>query len=324
MTSGDERERLDFFYQVYGLTVQSELELPELCPITPCKCEATVRFGDVPDCLDDSINDFDWISYSSRRCLLRIENIGRFLVEKGNTIIVDRRLDRSRERGFEVPAADVRVFLLGSAFGALLHQRDLLPLHVSAVESSGGIWAFTGNSGAGKSTMAGWFHRKYSWPMISDDVSVIRPEFEEALLFPGPRKLKLWEDAVEYLGCKDEKLVQDLTNTPKFQLYLSDLNQYQPQPMRGLVALERCDEGERPRLEKLKGAQALKVIMDAVYRPYMAEWFRDPGELMQNLVKLCNQVDVYRFRRQWALEQMELQLNPLIDKIRIAEGLGKP
>lgn len=322
MNTGDRCNRFSLFYQVYGLTVQSELELPELSSITQCNCEATVRFGDVPEFLSDEINDFDWISYSSRRCLIRIENIGRFLVENGKTITIDRRLDRFRKRGTGVHAADVRAFLLGSAFGALLHQRDFLPLHVSAVESPGGTWAFTGDSGAGKSTIAGWMHRRYNWPMISDDVSVIRPEFEEALLFPGPRKLKLWEDAVKHLGCKEEKLVRDLSNTPKFQLYLSDRTQYQPKAMQALVALERCSESERPRLEKLKGAEALRVIMEAVYRPYMAEWFRDSGELMHNLIKLCNQVDVYRFRRRWSLDQMEAQLTPLIDRIREAERLG--
>lgn len=312
-----------YHYQVYGLTVESALELPELPSIDPRKCNVSIRFGIVPDCLDEPISDFDWISYSANQCLLRIKDIGNFLIENGTTITIDRRLDRSLERDCRVPAADVRALLLGSAFGALLHLRAWLPLHVSAIDSAGGVWAFTGDSGAGKSTIAGWLHRKFNWPMLSDDVSVIRPESQEPILYPGPRKLKLWQDTVEYLGCKDEKLVQDLSNTPKFQLYLSDTYQYKPKPMRCLVVLDRCNPGESPSLEKLKGTQRFDAIMGAVYRPFMAEWFREPKGLMRDLVKLSNQIDIYRFRRQWSLQQMERQLDPLLEEIGNANCLGE-
>jgi hypothetical protein len=40
---------------------------------------------------------------------------------------------------------------------------------------------------------------------------------------------------------------------------------------------------------------------------------------MQDLVSLCNQVDVYRFRRPWSLEQMEQQLEPVLDEILAPE-----
>ena len=46
--------------------------------------------------------------------------VGRYRIEAGNRITVES------EPG--VPERNVRLFLLGSAFGVLLHQRGLLPV----------------------------------------------------------------------------------------------------------------------------------------------------------------------------------------------------
>lgn len=85
-----------------------------------------------------------------------------------------------------VPARDVRQYLLGMSLGVLLYQRDWLPMHVSALHTPTGVWAFTGHSGAGKSTLGAWLHYTQGWPMISDDVAVIKPEDSQAYLYPGP------------------------------------------------------------------------------------------------------------------------------------------
>src|SRR5687767_37791 len=68
-----------------------------------------------------------------------------------------------------VPEQNLRLYLLGSAFGALLHQRGLLPLHANAVEIDGKAVAFMGASGEGKSTLAAWFHDR-GFNIIADDV----------------------------------------------------------------------------------------------------------------------------------------------------------
>ncbi|EWG98231.1 hypothetical protein [Halomonas sp. BC04] len=92
------------------------------------------------------------------------------------------------------------MYLLGTALGALLHQRHWFPLHVSALATPSGAWAFTGESGAGKSTLAAWLHHHCGWPLISDDVAVVKPGEMIPRLHPGPPRLKLWQDALAMLG----------------------------------------------------------------------------------------------------------------------------
>lgn len=310
-------DRNGFFYHVYGLIIQSDLEIPELSTIEFAKADVRVRIGDVPANLQPPSKDFNWIAYGEQTCLIRQEGVARFLVKNGAEIIIDRREQRGRERGSGVPLADVRLFLLGSAMGALLHQRGLLPLHVSAVETPEGVWAFTGDSGDGKSTIAALLHKRFGCQLVSDDVSVLSFAGGRPMLNAGPRKIKLWEDAVLKLGFQHENMAQDLSNTPKFQLYLHSERIGGPVPLAALVLLERATARSKATIEKLAGRQAFHVCMASVYRPYMADWFRNRKEILAELSTLSNGIDVYRYRRQWSLKNIDGGLKVLVDKMSL-------
>ncbi len=49
---------------------------------------------------------------------------------------------------------DVRLFLLGSVMGAVLHYRGVTPLHGNGFVHEGGAVLVLGNMGVGKSTLA--------------------------------------------------------------------------------------------------------------------------------------------------------------------------
>jgi len=304
-----------FRYSVYGVTVDSELEIPELCESDHGLADVVVSLGDVAEHLPDAIRRGQWFEHNRNACLFKVRDIARYLVSEGRSIRVDRRIDRNRQPGCGAPAADIRLYLLGSAFGALLHQRGWLPLHVSAVDTGSGVWAFTGPSGAGKSTLAGWFHRTLNWPILSDDVSVIKPQEGRPVIYPGPRKLKLWRDAINHLGCADEKLSQDLSNTDKFQLFLNETVAVESAVLKGLVVLEQCPANQPPGLRRLKGLDALKACRLAVYRPYMERCFRNRAEFLEDLINLARRIEVYCFRRHWSLPNMTEQMEPLLQTL---------
>ncbi len=304
-----------YYYQVYGLTVHSDLELPELVPVDACVAQARIRFGSLPKKLDTAIHDFGWISATDEICLIKQQGIARYLISKGTEIVIDRREQRGRQRGSGARAADVRLFLLGSALGALLHQRGLLPLHVSAVQTPEGVWAFSGESGDGKSTIAAMLHKKFGCPLISDDVSVLGFEGSRPVLRPGPRKVKLWEDAVHYLGYQKESLSQDLSNTPKFQLYLATEQPSDSLPLLGLVFLDRREGSGKTALKRLSGLNAFHVCMASVYRPHMVGWFGHRAKILAELAALSNHVSVYRYSRLWSLTSLENELEVLKEEM---------
>lgn len=302
-------EPASYRYQVYGLVVDSDLALPELVPCAARAADASIGLGPVPAALDEVLVRASWCEVGRREFLLSIDSVARYHVADGQRIAIELDADG------RAPAADVRLWLLGSAFGALLHQRGLLPLHVSAVKAPGGVWAFTGESGEGKSTLAAFLHRRLGWPLVSDDVSVVTVQDGESIVHPGPRKLKLWQDALDTLEFSGCRAVRDLSNTDKFQLYLPDEDDYRPEVLRGLVLLESAGADTPPVLERLTGAEAFSACLAAVYRPYMEHWFKLPQQRLDELVGLCRQVPIYRFRRARSLTALEHNLLPLLERM---------
>ena len=308
-----------FSYRVYGLSVVSEIELPELqASAHDAPVDLRIRVGEVPERLDDVQHRSSWFQANAQACLITIPGVCRLHVRDGRDIVIDRQL---RSDGRPAPAADVRLYLLGSALGAALHQRGRLPLHVSAVRGAQGAWAFTGPSGAGKSTLSATLHLRYGLQLVSDDVSAVRLDQRQPLVFPGPRKLKLWQDAAEHLRCDPGALSRDLSGTDKFQLYLGDGSSgmnADAVPLQALVSLESSPEPTAPTLEKLSGGNAFDVCLTALYRPYMAYWYRTRREVMADLLALCSRIEIYRFRRYWSLEAMDEQLAPLLEAMGVA------
>lgn len=309
------QQPLRFHYYTYGMTIESEIELPELLPVEPsASADVAIRTADIPESLANATFSGKWVQLSPNQCQLNVQGIARYRIEEGRCILVDPRMLDDGEEG--VTARDVRQYLLGMSLGVLLYQRNWLPMHVSALKTPSGVWAFTGHSGAGKSTLGAWLHYTQGWPMISDDVAVIKPEDDDAYLYPGPPRVKLWKDALQSLGIDTEGLVRDLTRHDKYHLMVDEAFHRQPEPLKALVILERSAEGEKASLEPLKGVEAFRTVMGALYRPDVGQEFNSPADLMGRIAKLTDRIDVYRYRRPWSLDDMDSSVENLLDFIK--------
>jgi ABC-type multidrug transport system fused ATPase/permease subunit len=149
-------------YTAYGLHIASELILPELMPGPVGQPDVYIRFGHVPTSLASPHSIGDYFQASPGTFLLKVPDTAHYLVVKGREIWINQ-VNRCGDD-------EVRLFLLGSAFGALLHQRHILAMHASAIQTARGAVLFVGPSGNGKSTLvAAFLHRGYR--MLADDVT---------------------------------------------------------------------------------------------------------------------------------------------------------
>jgi hypothetical protein len=251
-------------YTVHGLEIASELALPELRPsLDPAAApDVVVRCASVPRHADDPDDRWFFVR-GDGDAVVRIVGIATFVARGGVSIDVDA-----------APGADpaaVRVYLLGSALGVLLHQRGDLPLHVSAVVIGGRAWAFTAPAGTGKSTLAAALHLHAGLPLVTDDVGVVRPAPDGsggAWLWPGPALLKLREDAFDGVRSVAPMALPEYAGSEKVRLAVPGDRMCGPVPLAGILHFVR---GVRSGPEALRpvratGAQAFLVAQASVYR----------------------------------------------------------
>lgn len=306
--------KLRYYYRTYGMTICSEIEIPEIREIPPVESpDLEILTDNVGSRMESATYSDQWYQIGDQRCQIEIPGIADYRIEGGQRLLLDRRgVGGSSE---STRPEDIRLFLLGSALSVLLYQRRWLPLHVSALDTPSGVWAFTGHSGAGKSTLGAWLHYMQGWPLVSDDVAVIKPEEETPLLHPGPSRVKLWQDALAALGIDKKGLTRDLTRQDKYHLLLDSAFDHEEKPLRALVKLEVSEPGESASLEKLKGIEAFLVLASSLYRADIGKEFYNPGEMMKALSELAGRIDIYRFRRPWSLADIDVNLEPLLDVI---------
>ncbi len=226
-------------YCAYGLIIDSEIDLPHLKASQGLPADITIRYGDVPQSLEVVTHAGSAWQIAPGQLLLKIEGVAEYWVNGTEVWICP------------APGAkdhDIRIFLLGSVLGFILHQHRILALHASAIRTEHGAVLFTGNSGAGKSTtLAAMVKRGYA--MLADDVSGIfldqagRPQVLPA--FPASR---LWADAAEKLNQSTQGIPRVRTDYDKYQVSVSHFCPT-PVPLLGvyvLTAEQRSDIALKP------------------------------------------------------------------------------
>lgn len=239
----------------YGLLIDSELPLPDLAPApaAPSGPDVVVRLGPVapPSAAAVALPRGLWVD--GDRIGIDVPGVGRYACEHGDRITV------APDPG--ATDARLRLFLLGSALGALLAQRGLLVLHGNAFVVDGGCAIVLGHSGAGKSTLAAEMHRR-GHVVLSDDVV---PVDATGHALPGWPRIKLWQDALDRLGVPSDGLDRVDSSFAKFHVPLDRAaGPLAPVPVRWIYVLDRHDGPLR--VVPVTGAAAFTSLHEHSYR----------------------------------------------------------
>jgi len=99
-----------YLYKAFGLNILSEFEIPELVESSG-NSDVEISLGKVPKKLDQITKRGVKYQATKDQFLLEVDRIAKFYVQDGEKIVV--------EIFKKNPDREVRLFLLGSAFGAL-------------------------------------------------------------------------------------------------------------------------------------------------------------------------------------------------------------
>lgn len=294
------RPRPAMHYAAFGLTILSEITLPELQPAPPPYVEpdVVVRLGTLSGDGWDQI-----VGIEADAFRLRVAGTGRFEVVGGRMVTVDAEASAS--------PAEVRAFLLGTVFGALFQQRGVLALHSSAVGVGvDDAIAFLGESGAGKSTMAMAMNAR-GHELLCDDVCVVLDGPDgAAVTWPGVRRLKLWTRSIEAGGRSIEGLEPVLQREDKFHVPTDLVASYRPHRLRRIYLLMPGD-GAAPSITRLRGAEAVQALVSHTFRGRMVPFMEASERHFRACLALLGRCAVYRLERPWDLSRVEISCDAI-------------
>lgn len=287
-------------YYAFGLKIASEIPIPEL-QLCGEKSEPDLRvmIGKVPKEIEAAIESRANYQAGKNQLLFHIKNVGSYYIKNGNQILI------TPDPNGEIKG--IRLFLLGSAMGAVLYQRGIFPIHGSAVVVNELCFIITGNQGAGKSTLASAFKNKGYW-VLTDDIAAVSFDKEGVpWVYPSYPQQKLWKDSLELMGSKVASLSSIYGRLDKYAVTIQDQFCQTPKRLTGIYELKK-GHCQNPWLRKLSGMDKLAVLINNSYRFGFIRGLDLKEPIFRDAVLLIKQISVSRITRPEGLFSVKDQL----------------
>jgi hypothetical protein len=278
------------FYCIAGLTVGSEIVLPGLNTAAPGHGtpDVTIRGHAVPAAFANATASGPNWQIAGQQFLLRVPGVARFLLTAGDEIAFEA------EPGAD--AGDVPIFILGTAFGILLHQREQIVLHASAVRVNDKAILFCGPSGAGKSTLAAALSRR-GYRLITDDFCAITVTAAGTpMVHPDGRQLKLWAQAIEKLDLEESRGQRVRKRLEKFYVDPGAAH-VEALPLGAVYALHEALPPRVAGIEQPNVADAALLLRFNAYRPRLVAPLNQKVLYFHAAATIANNAGIFHLTR---------------------------
>lgn len=273
-------------YEVFGLQVSSEIELDEV-PIGVGR-DVWIRKGEVyrPN---QATFENDVYAIEEQRFYLHIPDVGRFQVENGQTITVDPNPDATIEQ--------LKLYLLGSCLGCILHQRQVVPLHGSVLDVEGSGLLITGQSGAGKSTIANAMIDR-GYPFVTDDVAAIAFKEDVPYVHLSYPSQKLWEDVVTRWEIETTRgVTRQVEGRTKFSVVRQQAFAKEMVPLQFIFEVSPVQDLIDVQMCHVTGIEKIKTLLTHTYRNELLAHLRPHESYLQQIMRIASHVCVFRIER---------------------------
>lgn len=272
-------------YRIYGLALASEIALDGL-ETSSSEPDALIRLADTPIQLDQPAAVGPWWEAKPGQVLVRIGNVGRFLVNGGREILVTPLSDST--------PAELAYVLLHAVIGPLLHQRGTLLLHASAVQFQDHTIVLAGHAGAGKSTLLFECTRRGGL-MVTDDLAPVTiDENRHVRLSRGTPCIHVWRETLDHYGLAADTMRQVRPSLQKFQVPVAPSAQ-QSAVVSAIVCIEPKPQPDVS-CHRLEGRAAFVALRAYVRGLRIAETL-NPAGTFRSIAHLADRVPVFRITR---------------------------
>jgi hypothetical protein len=216
-----------------------------------------------------------------------IEKVAWFYASGGNYISI-----------FPYPEAGentISLYLNGSVYGAILHQRKVLPVHGSSFKLNGKGIMICGESGTGKSSLTASFCLNGA-QFLSDDITPVIFKKNEPCIWAMSDRIKLWSDSLKQLKQSEDGLHRIYPDTDKFYYHM-DQGKNIIIPLDQILIIELHDNAEVKYLE-LSGSAKFAALRNEIYRyEYLQGMAENEQVYFKQLVEISKEVRIVRVFR---------------------------
>lgn len=248
-----------YYYKVYGLNIESEIIVPELTVLEykeENNIDVKISYGIVKKEIKNLIDNGVLSAYSRQNVWFHIPGVGTYHIYNGDTVIIEPSEVYDKQL--------LKVYIIGSVLGIILFQKDIVAIHGGSICINNKGCVFTGEKGAGKSTLTTAL-RKKGYSFISDDVGTINSEKNK--IIPGFGYQKLCEDTMSKFGYDISKYTPfrgDL-GIPKYIVPAIDSFINYEADLKYIFELEISDISQ-VQIVELKGNEKLQRIIKNIFR----------------------------------------------------------
>lgn len=284
-----EENKMKYYYKVYGLNIESEIKIQELFILNDedkANIDVTIYIDNMPESIDTAKNQGILEGFRKNEMWFCIKGIATYYIKNGQEIVVEPYRDINDHY--------IKTYILGSALGLMLIQRNIVAIHGGSVLIDDKAIICTGDTGAGKSTLTSAF-RLSGAKLVADDVSAIDIG-DEIKVYPAYPQQKLCGDAVRKLGYNTKDFIRIDEGRDKYAIpskaeFISEAVK--------LSAIFEITVGnvERVQLEEIRGSEKMNTIMKNIYRGYVNQIVGLDREYFKKCLKITKDIEVYRIIR---------------------------
>ncbi|WP_310259038.1 aldolase [Fictibacillus barbaricus] len=275
-------------YNTFGLSISSEIQLPELFP-TPFYGEGDVHIevSDLTQIWEQKVSPNTQVFVERNFVLFQIPDLAIFCIRDGNSIVFSPFLNLDLDK--------IRLYLLGTCMGTILLQKKILGLHGSAIAINGKAYAFIGESGVGKSTLASAFILQ-DFKLISDDVIAINFDNQNnPIMMPSYPQQKLWKESLIKFGMDSKKYQPLFERETKFAVPVENPVKV-PIELAGVIELE-VNDSDSIKYEKIKGLNKIATLFQHTYRSSFINRLELSDWHFKETVKLLDKIQINKLSR---------------------------
>jgi len=281
-------------YRIYGLIVESELCIPQAMAEETeesAVVDVEIHIGDIPDFLQKAAEQGygSWID-KFNAAWFNTPGAAQFLVSGGDSIIVK-----------PYPLANellISSMILSAGLSLICLQRNEPVFHGGAIEKNGYAYIISGDSGAGKSTIAMKMLEEKETSFMADDTVRLTIRDELVYCHPTYPQQKVCRDLVLRLSLDINKLIYIDEERDKFAIERREKYYNHALALKAVFIIEKSRSSDMVSYRRLCGSEALNAFVDNLY---LSHNYKNnigmPSEFLQFVSVICKHANFFKIIR---------------------------